>query len=718
MKIFFCFLITCFLSNFSSCLIAQTSIVKTLPAEVIIDYGEGKPANSFIPNQSLGFGIDGHEKGDNATMLSAANIIAVQTIGLHNLSYRLRTELGMEAWHWNPEGHWSDEKDHQGYWVSDTNSTKPIELSWGYFLPRRGNTFDQAENNSYSRIDDGEEKTFWKSNPYLDAYFTGVPDSIHPQWIAVDLGKEKLINQIVIHWAAPYATDIRLEYANDSAVSDFNGVTILDPYKESIWKPLPIVYRYLIKGGKSVIHLPKIIHARVVRIDFLKSSHTALPGSKDRRDSCGFAIREIEVGILKNGLFKNYVIKGKTNKTQSTVFVSTTDLWHRSTDKDVNTEQPGIDFIYKSGLARKNPALLAAGLVYDIPENTLALVKYLHRKHYPILGLELGEEPDGQYISPQDFAELYLQSAKKIKQEFPHMTLGGPSFQGLDFEYLDDPKVDSWQAKLYNQLKKRNGLSFFQFMSFEWYPLDDICAPAPPQVIAQRATLTTDIKLLLGNILPANFPLYITESGYSVLGIEPEVKMDGAVLNADVTGQFFALGGSKIFMYGVEPGYLMNESDDCKSYGNLEYFGLNDEGKIKFRTGLYYSSWLCAQKWAQPADKNLEIFNAYSNVKDVDGNEYLSAYPLLLPDGKWSVMLVNKNPNTSYNVSVEIQNQKGIHPLLLNAEVYQFSDKQYQWKADDENGYPRKSEMPESFILKGAQTVSLPAYSITVLCQN
>ena len=150
-----------------------------------------KAVNTFVPSRALGAGVDGLERGDVERVYRPENLKAMLSVGLKPLSYRLRTELGIESWHWNPAGAWSETNKARGYWISSATSNDKIMQCNGYDLPRRGSTIDQANNRSYSRLDDGDTATFWKSNPYLDTHFThednlgpGAVGEAHPDAVA------------------------------------------------------------------------------------------------------------------------------------------------------------------------------------------------------------------------------------------------------------------------------------------------------------------------------------------------------------------------------------------------------------------------------------------------------------------------------------------------------------------------------------------------------
>src|SRR5256714_5174485 len=192
--------------------VSSTAYADEKPLEVSAVVLADRPVNQCVPPQALGAGVDGHEQGECAKMFTDKNIAEIRSAGFGPLTYRLRTELAGEVWHWNPRGTWSNPVHQCGYWISDDSIAESIDLSYGYRLPRRGNTIDQANDDGYSRITDGNEESFWKSNPYLDSHFTGEADDAHPQWVIIDLGARKQVDAIRVRWATPYAKRYKVEY--------------------------------------------------------------------------------------------------------------------------------------------------------------------------------------------------------------------------------------------------------------------------------------------------------------------------------------------------------------------------------------------------------------------------------------------------------------------------------------------------------------------------
>src|SRR6478672_5009243 len=120
----------------SALLSLLTIVVNAQTITTVTVYGDtAHLLNTFIPEETFGVGIDGHEYGDNDRIFQPQNIKAMLSVGFKPVSYRLRTELGNEVWHWNPKGRWSDARNKQGYWISSTDTRSFISHSYGYRLP-------------------------------------------------------------------------------------------------------------------------------------------------------------------------------------------------------------------------------------------------------------------------------------------------------------------------------------------------------------------------------------------------------------------------------------------------------------------------------------------------------------------------------------------------------------------------------------------------------
>jgi hypothetical protein len=601
------------------------------------------PTASFIPDEAFGAGLDGLNDEDLERVYSPENILTMSTAPYRRLSYRLRTELGIEAWHWNETGSWSDEAKKEGYWTSSETTEGPLLKSFGYRLPRRGSTIDQAENDGYSRLDDGDESTFWKSNPYLDTHFTGIDNALHPQWVLIDLGKRRDVNAIRILWGQPYATRYEAQYW-DGKDSDY-----LNDLTEGTWRAFELGHIRDGSGGDALLRLGGTsISVRFVRILLLSSSGTASK-EEDVRDRLGYAIRELFMGILDgDDRFRDIIRHSPSNTHQTLMVVSSTDPWHREIDRNPKTAQPGFDRIIASGLGRGRPILTPVPVLYNTPENAASQIRFLKSRNFPISQIELGEEPDGQNTSPEHYGALYLQFAKVVHDINPALITGGPGFQSEveGWNTFSDGKGEhSWMKRFLDFLREHKRLDDFGFFSFEWYPFDELCKHPARQLIEHRGLMKKAFERLDRDGVPRGIPWIISEYGYSSFAGRAEVELPAALLNAEIVAQFLTFGGQSAYYYGLEPNEPIRELDQCahpdRLWGNLMMFQARHNSKANWLLPAYYGGKMLAEEWADPMNAPHRMFSALVMEGNTTPND-VAAYVVHRPDNRWAAMVLNK----------------------------------------------------------------------------
>ena len=689
---------------------AQTVTVDATPSHV---------KNTFSPLYALGSTVDRVPSNATDTFFRPDQIKQVLSAGWGVISYRQNTDLFVQAWHWNPKGTWSDPG--KGYFVGDSNPTNEmIRHSYGYSLQHRGFTRNGgSEFDGYSRLDDGDPRTYWKSNPYLTQEFTGEDDALHPQWVVIALDKEEAVNAIRIDWADPYATTFEVQYW----VGDGDA---MDDQDKGAWKTFPSGTHTGGKGGVTTLVLsPPPVSTKFVRIMMTHSSNTCdTHGSSDRRNCVGYAIRELYLGTIDaKGELKD-VIHHSPDQKQTLTLCSSVDPWHEPSDLYVapdrmeSGDQPGFDLFFTSGITRGLPAIIPIAMLYSSPEDAAAQMAYIKKRGYPVSYIEMGEEADGQYMQPEDYAALYLQFATALHRVDPNFKLGGPVFQGVTEDIKAWPDAQgrtSWFGRFLDYLKAHDRMNDLAFMSFEHYPYDG--CETPWENLYQEPELITHImKVWRDDGLPPGIPLLDTETNDH--GGEAAVDIFGALWLADSFGGFLAAGGQSTHYYHALS-YSPPHPACANSWGTYHMFMVDDQYQIRQPTSQFFAAQMITQEWAEPKDAEHRLYLASSDVKDSAGHLLVTAYALERPDGQWSLMLINKDHDHAHSVRITFRddgrnkNQSFVGQLTRIT----FGKEQYQWHPARKKGYadpdgpPARSELTAS----ETSTYDLPAASLTVL---
>ena len=689
---------------------SQTVTVDLTPSHVL---------NKFSPLRALGSTVDRIPSNATDVFFRPDQIQKVMSAGWGVISYRQNTDLFVQAWHWNPKGTWSDPAG-KGYFTGDAHPTSEmIRHSYGYSLPHRGFTRNGgSEFDGYSRLDDGDVESYWKSNPYLTKEFTGEDDSLHPQWVVIALDKKEEVNTIRIHWGDPYAKDFRVQYW----VGDGDA---MDEQDKGEWKTFPSGTNVDGNGGVTPLALaPSPISTKFVRVLMTRSSHTCdTPGSADRRNCVGYAIRELYLGTInQKGEFTDLLHHSRDQK-QTLTLCSSVDPWHEASDLYVapdrmeSGDQPGFDLFFTSGITRGLPAIIPIAMLYGTPEDAAAQMAYIKKRGYPVSYIEMGEEADGQYMLPEDYGALYLQFATALHRVDPSYKLGGPAFQGVTEDiraWPDSHGRTSWFGRFLDYLKAHGRIEDFAFMSFEHYPYDG--CETPWQNLYQEPELITHImKVWRDDGLPPGIPLLDTET--NAHGGEASVDIFGALWLADSFAGFLGAGGESTHYYH-DLSYSPPHPVCPNSWGTYHLFMVDDHYQIQQPTSQFFAAQLLTQEWAQPIDAEHLLYAAASDVKDSEKHILVTAYALKRPDGQWSVMIINKDYDHAQSVRIVFRDAESHRDSGFSGPVTMitFGKERYQWHPARKKGYADPDGPSQRSELKGEQGSQylLPPASITV----
>src|SRR6266404_1812966 len=675
------------------------------------------PSNAipFDPDLSLGSSLDILPAKQFEKIFTPEIIKQSLSAGWGPITYRQNTELTIAAWHWNPNGTWSDPVNKSGYFTGNGEPSETLRMSYGYPLPHRGNTRNGGAARGYSRLTDGDSASYWKSNPYLAARFTTESDSLHPQWIVIDFGTPQPIDALQIAWSNPYATKFTVQYwvgTDDAMNKPVSGK----------WTSFPQGDFANGQGASPLLRLaPAPIPARFVRIWMTESSNTCdTHGAGDLRNCVGYAASEIFAGnFSSDGQFVD-LVKHVAGENQTAVLVSSIDPWHSETDLNSNAVQTGFDLFFTSGYTNHLPAMIAVSMLYGTPEDSAAEVAYLRKRGYPISYVEMGEEPDGQYMLPEDYAALYLEWATALHRVDQRLRLGGPVFEGVN----DDIKVwpdangkTSWLGRFIEYLKAHNRLNDLSFVSFEHYPIPP-CDVNWTDLYREPERTRAVLRAWREDGVPESIPLMNTESNLSWELTEPMQDVFAALWLADSVGSFlqFAGGGAVYYHSPIQPETLRAGCHGYSTYGN---FVADEDLNIKQYTAQYFAGRMINLDWLKHGAGIHRFYPAASDLTDNAGNIIVTAYAALQPDGDWSVLLVNKDSTNAHAVGIQFAaaGTGATQRFTGEVSVTTFGAEQYVWHPEGAKSHADPDGPPavSSLQAKPGATFLLPRASITVI---
>ncbi|MBV9409437.1 MAG: glycosyl hydrolase family 5, partial [Candidatus Eremiobacteraeota bacterium] len=367
-----------------------------------------------------------------------------------------------------------------------------------------------------------------------------------------------------------------------------------------------------------------------------------------------------------------------------------------------------------NAITRGRPVMYPIPMLYSTPANAVAEVRYLRARGYPVAYVEMGEEADGQYVNPEDYAALYVQFARALHAFDPTLKLGGPVFEGVNIDvaaWADASGDTSFLHRFLRYLKRHGALGELAFMSFEHYPFKgcDRGALLHEDLLREPAMIRDIAHIWRADGLPVNVPMFVTEGHFAADGTSVPLRLEGALWMADYFGSAFSSGVTRIqhYQYEAEP---IGRSSECGISTSYGMFITDAKYRIVAKAGSFYGAQMLAKEWLVPGDAPHDIYPVTNSLGTYE--PAVTGYAAHRPDGTWSMLLVNKD-----RVARRVRITLGAGTLRGPVTIVSFGSAQYHW--NDRHGAipPSWSTGPVRRVVQAdaAGIYTIPAESVTVV---
>lgn len=626
----------------------------------------------------------GHVTGTVLPVWNGPDLYAGIRRGLSEQDFRLfRFPNGSlsNEYHWNGAG----EFDSVGIWHPDSSRVLPGFLSTSRY---RGTSKDNYGASFHSLITDGDDSTFWWSDPL------GGPEP----WVLLELGDAAAIDSVRIVWGALRPDSVSVGEVGTTFWNGYRGRDgeFLERARAAVSSETTVV----VSAGGPLSYLairPLGVGDRGVQIAEIRAWAAGVPATVNvpsRADQTPVVAMGAHPGGIRS---TGYGGDG-------------TPSWTFEMFMDYLGSFPGSE------------AMICVNYGTGTPEEAAAWVKHANRdRKLGIRHWEVGNEMDGKWeeggpVDARQYARKFLAFSKAMKDVDSTILVFGPVQAGMTFAEDASGHLDgtSWTEEFLRRVseaERADGRRYLDGFDFHAYPYWTSGKPNSSSALAAMRKLGGNLDTLASMLArtldaPRERLVAMTEFNVSVVTMDLMMRPENATGIALMLGQLvekFGGNAHSIVWDSYEGGGSNADGSSGSTWGALTLFVTPRSGSgssIQYAPNSpYWGNWTVSKLWAIEGARPIDL--------TVSGSSAVEAHALT--DGRdtsWLLLNLLASPCTT---------QVSANPA--SGWIFTFGKAQYAWNGTTADAFAFPNSGPSGRPIPPGWDGKLviPAYGMVVV---